>query len=195
VLTVQGKSIRIVRKLVTAVLFALLFFLVGLFGGWGYHVYQISEVSLVRNSQYGYAEATFRCDMICDPLLYPFYWVAGRGQINGTFSIIYVPDAYTPSGRAYYGGKPEERYSDYILNMLTWATLPNLLVLFSLTVAIETVGKRSLYAVFLAGVVGFYASDVTGLVMGLTSACLAMLLLSRFWRNNPFERFWSSLWK
>jgi hypothetical protein len=178
-----------------AILFALLFLILGLFGGLGYHVYQIAEVSFVRNSQYGYADATFRCDMICDPLLYPFYWVAGRGRLNGTFSIIYVPEAYSPGGRAYYGVEPKERYSEYVIRMLTWATLPNLLFLFFLTVAVEIVGKRSLYAVFLSGVLGFYALEVIGLVMGLAFACLAISLFSKFWRDNPFTRFWVSLWK
>jgi hypothetical protein len=110
----------------------------------------------------------------------------GKGTFNGTFSIIYVPDAYSPGGRAYYCGRPEERYPEYIIRMLTWATLPNLLILFFLTVAIEAVGKRSLYVVFLACVLGLYALEVIGLVMGLTFSCVAMLLFSKFWRDNPF---------
>lgn len=189
------RSIKIVQKLIIAMLFTFLFAFLGIFSGSGYHLYQINETSFVSHGQSGYADASFKLNMAYDPLLYPYYWILGVGRVNGTFSMMYVPDAYGPSGRPYYGTQPSERYQTYILHMLTWGTLPNVVILFILAIAIEIIGRRSLYLVAFGGILGFYAYEVLGATVGVVAGSVALFVLLKLWRDNPVMRFWNSLWE
>jgi hypothetical protein len=189
---VARRSIRIIRKLIVAVLFTVLFVLLGIFSGLGYHVNRIEETSFVYEAQY--ADAAFSCDVTFNPFLYPYYWATGSGRINGNFSMIYVPDGYAASGRPFYAGNSADRYPEYLLYIVTWGTLPNLLALFTVTVVIEILGKRLIYLAFFLGALGFYLFVLEGLLLGVIIGSLLAVLLNS-WRNNPLTRFWDSIWK
>jgi len=189
---VQRRSVRILRKLVVAVLFSFLFVLLGFFSGLGYHVNRIEETSFVY--QYTYAQAEFSADVIYNPLVYPYYWVLGSGHVYGSFSMIYIPDAYTASGRPFYGAGPSGRYAEYLLIVISWGTLPNLLTLFVVTLAVEVVGRRVIYMVLLLGSIGFYWFVLEGVLLGVITGSLLAVLL-KFWRENPLTQLWDSIWK
>lgn len=186
------RSVRIIRKLIVAVLFTFLFVLLGLSNGLGYHVNRIEETSFVYQS--GYAEAAFSCDVTFNPFLYPYYWATGSGRITGSFSMFYVPDAYAASGRPFYAGNSLDRYPEYLLYIVTWGTLPNLLALFAVTIFIEILGKRLIYLAFFLGALGFYLFVLEGLFLGVIIGSLLAVLLN-FWRDNPLTRFWDSIWR
>jgi len=189
---VARRSVRIIRKLIVAVLFTFLFVLLGLSNGLGYHVNRIEETSFVYQADY--ADVAFSCDVTCNPFLYPYYWATGSGRISGSFSMILIPDAYAASGRAFYGGDPAGRYAEYLLYIVTWGTLPNLLALFAVTLVIEILGKRLIYLAFFLGALGFYWFVLEGVLLGvIIGSSLAVLL--NFWRDNPLTRFWDSIWK
>lgn len=188
------KSIRIFRKLIVAVLLAIFLTLLGIFDGVGYHVYSISETSFIRQGIGGYADATFKCDILYNPILYLFYWNVGRGHINGSFSMIYIPDAYS-GNRAFYPPTPRERYPAYVMYLASWGLLPNLVVLFILTAAIEITGKRSLYLIVFGGVIGFYFFELVGVAIGMIIGSIAFAFLLKYRRDNPFSRFWETIWQ
>lgn len=180
------KFFSIIRKFIVALLVAFLFTALGLFSGLGYRVNSIEETSFAPTRN-GYANAVFECDMTFNPILYPFYWITRNGQVNGQFSMIYLPDSYVTYrdlqsgdtwGHAVYG-VPWDRYADYVMFLTTWGTLPNLLTILFFTIFIEIVGKRSIYIILLCGILGFYAMSLIGLLVGATTACLVLLLLSK----------------
>lgn len=186
------KSTVILKKLIIAVILAFFLALLGIFDGVGYHVYQISETSFVR--QYSYALATFKCDLLYNPILYPFYWNIGEGRISGSFSMIYVPDAYSGS-RAYYPPTPQERLPAYVMYVSDRGLLQNLIVLFILTVAIEIAGKRSLYLIVFGGVIGFYFSQINGMIVGMIAGSIAVVLSLKYWRDSRLAGLWKTIWQ
>ena len=193
----ERRSVKIIRKLVVAVLFALLFTFLSFFSGPGYHVNQMEEVSFDRYFGLGFANATFQCDIVFNPLVYPFYWFTGSGHFVGNFSMMYVPEGYSQGGRAFYGSFPRDRYPEYLTYVTTWGTLPNLVVLLFITLAVEVVGRRILYLFLLSGILGFYAFTLVGTVVGVIAGCLAALLASRLARARGYtlEQLWSSILK
>jgi len=192
--TSTRKPIVLLRKLSVAIVFALFLALLGIFDGIGYRVYSISEISFDRQGLYGYADAAFKCDMLYDPILYPFYWNVGSGHINGSFSMIYIPDAYSGS-RAFYPPTPRERYPAYIMHLVSWGSLPNLVVLFILTAAVEIIGKRSLYLIIFGGVIGFYFLQLEGVAIGMIIGSILFMLFLKYQRGNPLLRFWQIIWQ
>ena len=80
------------------------------------------------------------------------------------------------------------------MNMLMWGLLLNLFVLFSLTLAIEIVGQRGLYLVLFGGVVGFMASEILGVFVGMVAGSIVALIFLKLWPDNPILAFWRSLW-
>jgi hypothetical protein len=188
------KSTKILKKLILAVAFALLLALLGIFDGIGYHVYQISEISFVRQGQFGYAIATFKCDILYNPIIYPFYWNIGEGQIKGSFFMFYVPDAYAGS-RPYYPPTPQERLPAYVMSVTSRGILPNLIILFILTGAIEAIGKRSLYLVVFGGVIGFYFSQIIGVIAGVVAGSVAAACFLKYWKGSKVEGFWKTIWQ
>ena len=193
----ERKFVFYARKLIVAVLFGLLFFLLSIFAGVGYRVYGVRELDFVPNSDLGYADVTFKIDILYNPVLYPLYWMIGSGRVNAEFSVIYVPEHYRPGefGSANWGSR-SERENSYVLRTLGFAgVLPNLLVLFIWTIAIEIVRIRGLYVILFSGVLGFYALEVMGAILGLVVGILVVLLLVIVWTANPIQRFWGHLWK
>lgn len=194
--SITRKSVMLIRRLILPILFAFMFTLFGFFDGVGYHLNHIDQLSFVTHDQLGYADATFACDMIYNPIVYPLYWVMAKGHVNGTFQMKYVPESYYPSefGGPIWGMKEEEHYDTYILYMLTWGTLLNLFFLFGVTVTIEIVGYRSLYLVLLFGAFGFYVFQILGVFLGIFVGSMIALLLFK-WPDNFIVRFWRSLWE
>lgn len=182
----------ILKKLLIAIVLALFLAFLGIFDGVGYHVYQISETSFVR--QYTYALATFKCDLVYNPILYPFYWNIGEGRINGSFTMIYIPDAYF-GGRAYYPPTTQERLPVYVMHVADRGLLQNLIVLFILTCAIEVVGKRSLYLIVFGGVIGFFFFQIVGVIVGMVAGSIAVILVLRFWRDSRLAEVWKTIWQ
>jgi hypothetical protein len=200
----KSKLVRIGRKLVVAVLVAFLFTLLGVFQGLGYHVNNIQELSFERKWDLwdeAYGVATFECDLTYDPLLCPFYWISGNGHVNGNFTMIYQPEYTTlqdpqthETGSTPYWSDRNGRYLDYVMALSYWGTLPNLLTLLFLTVIVEIVGKRILYAIIFCGILGFYALGLTGALVGVMIGCLAWLLFSKF-LSGSLARLWDYLFE
>jgi hypothetical protein len=198
--SLQGKVRKIavlVRRLTLPLVFAFMFTLFGLFDGVGFHLYYIGQVSFVPHDQLGYADATFTVNMVYNPIVYPLYWVMGKGYVNGTFRMMYVPESYAPGefGGPMWGMTPQDRYDEYILYMVTWGTLLNLVFLLAITVIIDFAGYRSLYLVLLFGVFGFYTFQIIGMLMGIAAGSMVALLLFKWRPDNSIVRLWHSLWE
>ena len=82
---IARKNIRLLRKFVFAVLMGLFLFFLGIFNNLGYYVNAIKKISFKPHSQLGCADVVFFCDIIYNPILYPFYWIVGRGTLTGNF--------------------------------------------------------------------------------------------------------------
>jgi hypothetical protein len=189
---IKEKYLAILRKFIVALIVALLLMLLGIFGRIGYYVRHIEELSFTRYYGLGYADATFSCDIIFNPVLYPFYWMLEKGHISGNFSTIYVPEAYSTGelGHAIWPPSPSDRYPEYILQIITWGILPNLLILFNITVAIEIVGRRTLYLLIFCGILGFFVGELLGAIIGLIAGAFLTLQMNKF-----IVQLWHSLWK
>ncbi len=171
------------------------FLFLGFFGGVGYHVHAIKEVSFKPYSQLGYADVVFFCDITYNPILYPFYWIVGRGKLVGNFFVMYVPEGYMPGefGGPIWGIKPEERYDAYINFMISWGTFPNLIFLFIVALIIEFVCGRSVYWVILSGVIGFLFWELYGVVIGIIFGFFIVILTFTLFPDNFLMRFWRSI--
>jgi hypothetical protein len=197
--SIERRRVTIIRKLVVATLFALLLFLLGIFGGLGYRGYA-KEISMERDYQSGFANVGFTCEILYDPITYPSYWIMGSGYINTTMEIPYAPQAHYPGegtgdvGAPMYGNR-KDRESEYLISMLIWGAPINLIVLLSITIAIEAIRIRSLYLILLSGILGFYVFNVPGVLFGVVAGSLVVVLLFRLWRDNFIVRFWRSLWE
>lgn len=191
----QRRFIGVLRKVLFALLMTTLFLFLGFFGGLGYNVHAIKEVSFKPHSQLGYADAVFFCDITYNPILYPFYWVVGRGSLVGNFSVMYVPEGYMPGefGGPIWGVKPEERYDAYINMMISWGTFPNLIFLFIMALAVEFSLDRSVYWVLLSGVFGFLFWEIYGAVIGIAVGIFAVLTIFKLFPNNFLRRLWQSI--
>jgi hypothetical protein len=190
------KHIIIIRKIVFALAMAGLFIVLGIVTGFGYHVNSIRQLSFVTHSQYGYADATFYCDITFNPILYPTYWLGGRGHTVGNFTMLYIPESYRPGefGGANWGAGPESHYSTYIMYVVTSEFNFNLIYCFLVPFLVEIAGSREVYIALLSGVVGFAVATVIGLFVGLLiGTVLALFVLFRLSRTGVLERFWRSL--
>ncbi|MGA9387911.1 MAG: hypothetical protein WBV70_03695 [Candidatus Bathyarchaeia archaeon] len=193
------------KKLALAVTVAFLLTLIGL-SGLGYKVSRINELSFAPDYEKGYAEATVVCDITFNPFINPLNWIVQEGHIKGTFTVVLVsngPDsirAYNQaedrgmygspavSYHATWGATAQERYSNYIALLTQAQVLPNFLILFVATTAIEISRKRRLYAMLFCGIIGFYAFDILGAILGIITGYLALLLLSRFQLHELLRR-------
>jgi hypothetical protein len=174
---------------------SMFFLFLGFFGGLGYYVHAIKEVSFKPHSQLGYADAVFFCDITYNPIIYPFYWVIGKGKIVGNFSVMYVPEGYMPGefGGPIWGIKPEERYDSYINMMISWGTFPNLIFLFIIFLNIEFLWGRSLYWVLLSGVFGFLIWELYGTIIGIIIGGIIVLWVFKISPDNIIRRLWQSV--
>lgn len=195
----EGRRItRVLRKFAIAVVMALLFALLGLSGGLGYRLHSLEQLSFVPHDQLGYADVDISFAATYDPLLYPFYWFTRNGYINGTFSLIYVPEALGPGehGGPVWGLKPSDRYETYTIQMITWGFWPNLIILFFITVLIETARARALYITMFSGILGFYLAELLGMLTGLVAGLiLSLLIMFKLPKDNILFRFWYSIWQ
>ncbi len=183
------------KKFLFALLMSMFFLLLGFFGGVGYRVYAIKDVSFKPHSQLGYADAVFFCDITYNPILYPFYWIVGRGKLVGNFSVMYVPEGYMPGefGGPIWGMKPEERYDAYTNFMISWGTFSNLIFLFIVALAIEFVCGRSAYWVLLLGVFGFLVWEICGAIIGVIVGSILVLWIFKISPDNFIKRLWQSV--
>lgn len=193
----ERKWIRILRKVIVAFSFSLLFTLLGLFNGIGYQILSIKELSFAPNPV-GFAEVVFYCDIIYNPVLFPYYWLVGAGHRYGNFSMILFPEAYSPGefGGPVFGMKPQDRMDIYVMRMVMWGTLANFLLLLYITILIEATGKRSLYLILFCAIVGFAVTSIIGMIVGLV---VGILLVAYIWfkmsADNFLVRYWNSLWE
>ena len=190
------KYVRVIRKIVIALAMAGLFIVLCIISGVGYHVNSIRQLSFVTHSQYGYADATFYCDITFNPILFPTYWLKGQGHTVGTFSMLYVPESYAPGefGGANWGTGPESHYVTYIMYVVTSEFGLNLIYCFFVPFLVEIVGSREVYIALLSGLVGFAVGTIIGLFIGLVvGTVLALFVLFKLSRTGVFARFWRSL--
>jgi len=177
---------------------ALLLFLLGLYGGLGYNLQSLEEVSRDYSfSSSGFLAVVFYCDITYNPILYPFYWLQGAGHLSGNFSTIYWSEGYSPGerGSPQFGLGPKQRLDVYLTRMLTWGVAGNLSLLFLLAVSIEIVGKRVLYFIVFISSLGFALASFLGWIAGLCVGAISVwFVLLRMPKNNFLERFWNSLW-
>lgn len=175
----RNKYVRVFLRLAFAVVMAVFLVFLGTFEGVGYQVHRIQELSFVPNYNYGYADAAFTFDATYNPILFPFYWLVGQGHVSGNFSMKYLPQGYETGeyGGPIYGQKPEDRYGNYASYMATWGTLANLIIFLVVTVSIELLKHRILYALLFFGIAGFAVAGVVGVVGGLVLGVFAVLYL------------------
>jgi hypothetical protein len=177
---------------------ALLFAVLGLFGGLGYRVNHLQELSFIPNDQLEFANATISFSATYDPVLDPFYWLTRNGYVNGTFSVVYVPTSDYPGefGGPVWGLKPEDRYDYYTTQMTSWGFLPNLFVLLFITILVEVGKVRALYVAVFSGVLGFYVDVAVGTLVCFTvGLVLTLFIMFKASKHNLLARFWGSLWK
>ena len=177
----RSKYVRVFLRLGFAAVMAVFLVLLGTFEGVGYQVHKVQELSFVPNYYYGFAIANFTFDATYNPVLFPFYWLMGKGHISGDFSMKYLPHGYETGEhpRPIYGQKPEDRYGNYASYVATWGTLANLVILLIMTVAIELLKHRALYALLFFGMFGFAVAGLTGTVGGLVVGVFVVLYVLR----------------
>jgi hypothetical protein len=196
----RGKVVTALRRIVFALALALLMFLLGFFANIGYHVVSIKELPYPLGFRsYGYsAVGRFYCDIVYNPILYPYYWFVGVGRYIGNFSMIVLP-TYGPGEQAYpiYPG-PEVREGDlYLTSMLVWGMAPNMVFLLFITTFLEIINKRIVYLVLTGGTLGFAVASVIGLVVGSLISVSAIVYLLVFNKSKMavLRDFWNSLWE
>jgi hypothetical protein len=193
----HSRIMKALRKLVVAVVMTLLLVFLGILGGVGYHLHWLNETSFDDQSyMYGYADVTFNCALTYDPVIYPLYWLMGQGHIDREFRIMYIPETYTPGefGHAVYLSR-SQRENSYVMYVIMWGILPNMIMLLSIAIAIEALGKRSLYFVIFGGITGF-ALSFMGVFLGLAVGGIVAFLIMR--KVPPFSfltRLWDELFK
>lgn len=190
----KEKIKTLAKKLVIAALLTLLLIILGTFNGLGYHIYSIKEKSFTPYNQLGYAHVVLTCDIIYNPILYPYYWLVGRGHLAGDFHLIYIPEGYFPGE---FGGPiwrtTQHRINSYLMTMLTWGITPNAITLFLIAIIIESL-ERSLFLSVLFGILGFLMG-MLGILSGIIFGIIIVVLI----KNNvpPFnflKELWHSLW-
>jgi len=195
----QRRWVKISKRLLIALGMALFLLLLGLYGGLGYSLQSLEEVSRDRSfMSSGFMPVVFYCDITYNPILYPYYWLQGSGHLSGNFSIIYWAEGYSPGerGSPQFGVSPTQRLDFYLTRMLTWGLAINLALLFALATAIEIVQKRILYLVVFISSLGFAFASLAGWIVGLCIGAFSVsYVLIKMPRNNNLEEFWRSLWE
>lgn len=189
---------NVTKKIVFALGIAFLFIFLGLYAGIGYQVNSIDQIYFYPHNNLGYADASFYCDVYFNPILYPSYWLKGIGHITGNFTIMYLPESYYPGefGGPIWGLSEKTRYENYIMYVVTGATYSDLLIIFLISIGIETIGKRGLYLVLFSGILGFATGGITGTLVGLgVGVAAALIIIFVLPEDNILSRLWYSLWE
>ena len=197
----RTKYVTVLKRIIFALAFTLLMLLLGFFANIGYHVISVKELPYPLGFRsYGtYAIGRFYCDIVYNPILYPYYWFVGTGHFMGNFSMFILPEGYMPGE---FGGsvypRIDIRESDlYVTRMLIWGTTANMVFLLFITVFLEVINKRIVYLVFIGGTLGFAVASVIGLVVGSFISASAIVYLSVFNKSKMamLRDFWHSLWE
>jgi hypothetical protein len=195
----KKRKTKTLKKLLVAVAMAFLLGFIGMFHEIGFHVYYIKELYFKPNSQLGYADAAFSCDILFNPLTHPFYWLSPEvnGHIIGNFSTRYVPEGY--GGGEFSGPRfplwPKQRYDYYLTIFEVWGLYPNLLMLFFIALAIE-VSSRIIYIAYFCGILSFALAQLLGMFVGLIVGAIVVLYIKRrLTSDNVLVNFWRSLWE
>lgn len=184
--------IKIAKILGFALIMSIFLGLLGLFEGVGYRISSIREVSFIPHTRLGYADVIFHCDAVFNPILYPYYWMAGYGNVNASFYFAYatehpqwlmdtssgVPNMEADSDWYPFGWPPtpEERCETYEMYVLTLGNISNFIVLFTVTLFIEILKMRKLYLAIFGGVVGYALADEIGMIVGMVPGFFVFLL-------------------
>lgn len=72
--------------------------------------------------------------------------------------------------------------------MILWGTLPNLVFLSSIFLAIEIIGERGGYWVLLFGTFGFSFGGLNGVIVGIVVGVLVVLWLFKIAPNSFLRR-------
>lgn len=196
----RTKYVTVLKRIIFALAFTLLMFILGFFANIGYHVISVKELSYPLGFRsYGtYAVGRFYCDIVYNPILYPYYWFVGAGHFTGNVSMIIFPD-YGPGEQIRpIFPRPDVREGDlYVTTMLVWGITPNMVFLLFITVFLEIINKRIVYLVLSGGTLGFAVASVLGLVIGSFISALALVYLAVFDKSKMavLRDFWHSLWE
>lgn len=196
--SLRNKFIKIFKKILFAIVFTFFLTVLGILNGVGYQVISLQQISFTIHSNLGYADAVFYCDIIYNPVLFPFYWFSGAGHLSGNFSMMYVPEAYMPGeyGPPVWGLRPQDRYDTYITYMLTWGIAANFIFLLFISLLTEALGKRLIYVIFIFGIIGFVVANFPGAIIGLFLGAFTIAYLSFNKSAKSFiENLWISLWE
>lgn len=140
----------------------------------------------IGTSEFLYAVVNFDANASFNPLLYPVSWLAGRGSIVGSFSMVYVPYWTGGSGNTPptpQWGKPQQIKSEATMKIVIEELLNNLPILPAVFFVVELVERRRFYWWFLGGILGFDFGALTGAIVGFSLAVFSTILVSRnFWR-------------
>jgi len=196
----RTKYVKVLKRVIFALAFTLLMLLLGFFANIGYHVISIKELPYPLGFRsYGtYAIGRFYCDIVYNPILYPYYWFAGTGHFTGNVSMILYPN-YGPGEQAYpiFPG-PDVREGDlYVTTMLLWGATANMVLLLFITMFLEIINKRIVYLVLIGGTLGFAVASVIGLVIGslISTSAIVYLLVFNKSKMAVLRDFWDSLWE
>lgn len=197
----RTKYVTVLKRVIFALAFTLLMLLLGFFANIGYHVISVKELPYPLGfKSYGtYAVGSFYCDIVYNPILYPYYWFVGVGHFTGNVSMILFPN-YGPGEQAYpiFPG-PDVRESDlYVTTMLyIWGITPNMVFLLFIAVFLEIINKRIVYLVLSGGTLGFAVASVIGLVIGslISASAIVYLLVFNKSKMAVLRDFWDSLWE
>lgn len=196
----RTKYVTVLKRIIFALAFTLLMLFLGFFADIGYHVISVKELSYPLGfKSYGtYAVGRFYCDIVYNPILYPYYWFVGAGHFTGNVSMIIFPD-YGPGeqARSIFPG-PDVREGDlYVTTVLVWGITANMVFLLFITVFLEIINKRIVYLVLSGGTLGFAVASVIGLVVGslISASVIVYLLVFDKSKMAALRDFWSSLWE
>jgi hypothetical protein len=194
------KFVTLFKRIIIAIALAFLLLFLGFFGNIGYQVISVKELPYPLGFRtYGtYAVGRFYCDIVYNPILYPYYWLVGAGHLMQNVSMVVYPD-YGPGEQAYpIFPRIDIRETDlYVTTMIIWGTAPNAIFLLFITLFLEIIGRRIIYLILMSGTLGFALGSIIGTVVASAIGASIIIYLSVF--NKPkmemLRNFWHSLWE
>jgi len=173
------KHIIIIRKTISTLGMAMFLMLLSVFGGVGYKLNAIDEVTFVKHTQYGYADAVFYVDIVFNPILHPSYWLKSMGSFQGNVSMMYIPEGYQPGefGGPIWGLSEHDRYDTYVTFLITLGIGSDFAIIIVLTALIELLKCRKVYFAIFSGMIGFAIASVLGLLVGIIVGFILMAII------------------